>query len=59
MSRLDEFEYRRGPVYRRKKRSQRPRDSRPGKHAVQLQMKLLGGTTDKDRGEPFNDEIPF
>ena len=29
------------------------------KKAVQLQMKLLGGTTDADRGVPFDDDIPF
>jgi hypothetical protein len=57
MSRLDEYENSRGPVRRRKNRAQYPRNQRPAKREVQLQMKLLGGTTAKDKGEPFDDDI--
>jgi hypothetical protein len=59
MSRLDEYENSRGPVRRRKAKGNYPRDKRPNKRAVQLQMKLMGGTTAPDKGVPFDDEIPF
>ncbi len=55
MSRLDEWEHRRGPVKRRKP-YQKPRVN---PKEVQLAMKLFGSTTAKDRGEPFNDDISF
>ena len=57
MSHLDEYEHRRGPVRRRQ--NSKPRTARPTKKHVQLALKLMGGTTAKDRGEPFNDPIPF
>ena len=55
MAHLDEWEHRRGPVRRRQ--HGKPRAARPTKKHVQLALKLMGGTTDKDRGEPFNDSI--
>ncbi|HLF11991.1 MAG TPA: hypothetical protein VJA26_12320 [Gammaproteobacteria bacterium] len=57
MSTLDEYEHRRGPVRRRQ--HGKPLSAHPTKKHVQLALKLMGGTTEKDRGEPFNDPIPF
>ena len=56
MSRLDEYEHRRGPVYKRKRR---PASKRSEPRQAQLALKLIGGTTAKDRGEPFDDDISF
>lgn len=62
MSTLDEYEYRRGPV-RRRFRGRKPKRQAPGAKAkprdVQMALKLIGGTTAKDKGEPFDDPIPF
>lgn len=58
MSTLDEYEYRRGPVRRfRRKPAARP----PKPKQTQLVLKLKGGLTpgEKARGTPFDDEIPF
>jgi hypothetical protein len=64
MSTLDEYENRRGPVRKRAYHGRRTKKSHsPGARVnareVQLALKLMGGTTDKDRGEPFNDDIDF
>jgi hypothetical protein len=59
MSTLDEYESRRGPVRRFRRKPQKPAQKRVDPRAVQLQMKLMGGTTAKDKGAPFDDEIPF
>ena len=59
MSVIDEYEHRRGPVRKRYQGRRQPQDKRPHKREVQLAMKLFGGTTDKDRGEPFDDDIDF
>jgi hypothetical protein len=62
MSTIDEWENRRGPV-RRTFKGRKPKRYAPGARTnpkeVQMALKLMGGTTDKDRGEPFNNEIPF
>lgn len=58
MSTLDEYEYRRGPVRRRKPKRRAP-GARSNAREVQMALKLMGGTTAKDKGEPFNDPIPF
>lgn len=60
MTTLDEYEHRRGPV-RRVRRSpfKASRGSKPKPKDVQLALKLIGGTTAKDKGMPFDDEIPF
>lgn len=54
MSRLDEYEYRRGPVkrFRRSKKKRAARREEP-----QLALKLRGGMTARERavGEPFDD----
>jgi hypothetical protein len=57
VSRLDEYEHRRGPV-RRVRRSPY-KASRPKPKEVQIALKLMGGTTAKDKGQPFDDPIPF
>jgi len=61
MSHLDEYEHRRGPVRRRKFRGgakRGPKQKRPlSSKEIQLALQLLGGTTAKDKGEPFNDDI--
>jgi hypothetical protein len=57
MSRIDDYEYQRRGRYPYRKGGQKHRKKPPQKGAVQLQMKLLGGTTDKDKGVAFDDDI--
>jgi hypothetical protein len=63
MTTLDEYEQRRGPVRRRAFNGRKPGRKTPGKNSdpreVQMALKLMGGTTAKDRGEPFDDDIDF
>lgn len=64
MSTYDEYEYRRGPVrrhrtYKGRQAERKPPGHRANTREVQLALKLMGGTTAKDKGEPFNDPIPF
>jgi hypothetical protein len=56
MSRIDGYEYepKRRRNWQRKKHAQRP-----SKRETQLALKLYGGTTEKDKGAPFDDPIPF
>jgi hypothetical protein len=63
VSRIDAYEYERGPVvprgtYRRKHKH-RPVDRKRAKQESQLVMKLFGGATGKEikEGEPFDDSI--
>lgn len=56
MTTLDEYEHRRGPVYRRPTRPQKKRVER---REAQLALKLIGGTNAKDKGQPFDDDIDF
>lgn len=64
MSRLDEYEHRRGPIRRRFKGRKTKLDA-PGRGAkvceTQLALRLLGGLTERERkeGTPFDDAIPF
>lgn len=60
MSRIDGYEHqRRRGVFR----GRQPKRKAPGAGAkprdVQLALKLMGGTTAKDKGQPFDDPIPF
>jgi hypothetical protein len=57
MSRIDAYEYERRP--RRKQWQRKKHAARPKKGEHQLAMKLFGGTPEKDKGEPFDDPIPF
>jgi hypothetical protein len=58
MSTVDAWEYERrnGRVQRRKPYQAKKKNH---KREVQLTMKLYGGTTAKDKGEPLNDDIDF
>lgn len=63
MSTLDEYEHRRGPVRRNKFKGRKAGPKPPGHRVnvkeVQLAMKLFGGTTAKDKGQPFDDAFDF
>jgi hypothetical protein len=56
MSHIDGYEYER-PRWRKRKPYQAKKKNH--KREVQLTMKLYGGTTEKDKGEPLDDPIPF
>jgi hypothetical protein len=57
MSTIDAWEYEHSRRYKKRKPYQARKKSH--KREVQLSMKLYGGTTAKDKGEPFDDPIPF
>jgi hypothetical protein len=59
MSTIDDYESRRGPVRRFRRGPTKLRAKRPEPRATQLALKLVGGTTAKDKGMPFDDPIPF
>lgn len=60
MSRIDGYEHekRRG-VWRGRQPKRKAPGNRANAREVQLALRLMGGTTAKDKGEPFNDPIPF
>lgn len=57
MSTIDEYENRRGPVRRFRRGPGKPKRSAP--RQAQLALKLVGGTTAKDKGAPFDDDFSF
>lgn len=57
MSHIDAWEYERSRRYKKRKPYQAKKKNH--KREVQLSMKLYGGTTAPDKGEPLNDDISF
>lgn len=58
MSKIDAYEYER-PRYKKRKWGQPRMSKERTAKEIQLQLKLYGGTTEKDKGVPFDDPLPF